>query len=94
MIRLAPTLELPGERTISLGPVIAGALFEHRARSRFQGDDERVFCSVTGGPIDVSRYARTFRRALELAGITDRVRPFHDQRHSSITNDAARRAPR
>ena len=27
--------------------------------------------------------------ALERAGITDYVRPFHDGRHSAITNDAA-----
>jgi hypothetical protein len=31
-------------------------------------------------------YAETFRAALERAGITDYLRPFH---HSAITNDAA-----
>jgi hypothetical protein len=31
------------ERTIAIGP-LAEELFEHRGRSRFQGDDERVFC--------------------------------------------------
>jgi integrase len=33
-----------GERTIALGPVLAGELFEQRARSCFDGDGERVFC--------------------------------------------------
>jgi hypothetical protein len=33
--------------------------------------------------------ADTFRTALKQAGITDEVRPFHDGRHTSITNAAA-----
>jgi integrase len=31
-------------RTIPLGPVVADALFEHRARTAYSGDDDRVFC--------------------------------------------------
>ncbi len=69
---------------------LAGELFGHRARSRFQGDDERVFCHLEkGSPLDGKRYAETFRAALVKAGITDYVRPFHDRRHTAITNDAA-----
>jgi hypothetical protein len=34
-------------------------------------------------------YTKTFRLALAKAGITDYVRPFHDMRHSSLTNGAA-----
>ena len=38
------------ERTIALGPKLAEELFEHRTRSAFQSDDERVFCHPqTGG---------------------------------------------
>jgi len=37
----------------------------------------------------VARYGKTLRLALERAGITDYVRPFHDGRHCSITNAAA-----
>lgn len=44
---------------------------------------------ATGGPLDHKRYADTFRTALKRAGITDEVRPFHDGRHTSITNAAA-----
>jgi integrase len=49
-----------------------------------------VFCSPTKGtPFDIQRYAETFRASLKKAGIADYVRPFHDLRHSSITNAAA-----
>jgi integrase len=79
-----------GERTISLGPRLAAELFEHRRRKWFVGDDERVFCSPTKGTaLDAVRFAKTFRLALHIAGIEDRVRPFHDLRHTSITNAAA-----
>jgi integrase len=79
-----------GERTIALGPKLADELFQHRGRTRYQGDGERVFCHpLTGGPLDHKRYAETYRAALKRAGITDYVRPFHDGRHTSITNSAA-----
>jgi len=79
-----------GERTISLGTRIAAELFEHRRQAAFVGDEERVFCSPTKGTaFDVVRFAATFRLALRRAKIEDRVRPFHDLRHTSITNAAA-----
>lgn len=80
-----------GERTIALDEAspVPAALFEHRGRSPFNGDDERVFTSQTGAAFDVARYATTFKLALAKAGITDKVRPFHDGRHTAITNDAA-----
>ena len=79
-----------GERTIPLGPWLAEELWQHRRRTAFAGDDERVFCSPTKGtPFDVARYARTLKTVLRRAGINGRVRPFHDMRHTAITNDAA-----
>jgi integrase len=77
------------ERTISLGQTLAGELMDHRGRSPFSGDDERVFCSLTGNAIDPKRYAETLRLALAKARIEKPVRPFHDGRHTSITNGAA-----
>jgi integrase len=68
---------------------LAEELWQHRRRSPFQGEDERVFVSATGNALDVQRYAATFRTALRRAGITKPVRPFHDGRHTAITNDAA-----
>jgi integrase len=37
----------------------------------------------------VKTYAKTFRNALGKAEVVGYVRPFHDGRHSSITNAAA-----
>src|SRR5436190_7659466 len=77
------------ERTISIG-WLAAELFDHRGRTAFAGDDERVFCNPrTGGVLDERRYAVTYRLALARAGITDYIRPFHDGRHTSLTNAAA-----
>jgi len=73
-----------------LDEFLAGELFDHRGRSRYQGDDERVFCHPEKGSVlNEKRYANTLRAALAKAEITDYIRPFHDGRHSSITNDAA-----
>jgi integrase len=77
------------ERTIALGERLASELFDHRARTPYQGDDERVFCSATGRPLDPVRYAATFRLALKRAKVDKPMRPFHDGRHTSITNAAA-----
>jgi integrase len=73
-----------GFRTIEVSQLVADELFAHR------GDDERVFCSPSRGtPFDFARYGATFRLALGKAEIEGRVRPFHDMRHTSITNGAA-----
>jgi integrase len=78
------------ERTVAIGQRLASELFEHRGRSRFEGDDERVFCHpLTGGPFDHKGYAKTLRLALARAKVDRPMRPFHDGRHTSITNAAA-----
>ena len=44
------------ERTIALARGLADELFQHRARTAFEGDDERVFCHLlTGGPLPHKR---------------------------------------
>jgi integrase len=79
-----------GERTIALGPALAEELWQHRRRSRFAGDDERVFVHPEkGSPVDHKRYAKTLRAVLAKAKIEGPMRPFHDGRHTSITNSAA-----
>jgi integrase len=79
------------ERTLALCPRIASELFEHRARSAYSGDDERVFCQpFSGAPLEHKRYADNLRAAMARAGLGElKVRPFHDGRHTSITNAAA-----
>jgi len=58
-------------------------------RTAYHGDDERVFPSKTGAPLDPRRYAETLRLALKRAKVEGPMRPFHDGRHTSITNAAA-----
>jgi integrase len=83
-----------GERTIALGPKLASELFDHRARSAFDGDDDRVFANPrTGNPFDLGRYSTILRLALARAGVSGSLRPCHDFRHSSITNAAAAGTP-
>ena len=48
-----------------------------------------MFCPKSGGPIDPARYAATLRLALARAKVDRPMRPFHDGRHTSITNAAA-----
>ena len=82
------------ERTIALGPKLADEVFQHRARTAFAGDGERVFCHLeTGGVLDHKRYAATLKAALARARVDKPLRPFHDGRHSSITNAAAAGTP-
>ncbi|HMJ00107.1 MAG TPA: site-specific integrase [Gaiellaceae bacterium] len=70
--------------------MLAGELFDHRGRTSYAGDDELVFCNPqTGGPLDHKRYAETLKSALAKAKIETTMRPFHDGRHTSITNGAA-----
>jgi integrase len=79
-----------GERTIALGPKLAEELWQHRRRTAFAGDDERVFCHPQKGtPLDHKRYAATLKQALAKAKVEKPMRPFHDGRHTSITNSAA-----
>ncbi len=79
-----------GERTLSIGPRLADELFQHRARTVYAGDDEAVFCQpYSGATFDHKRYGDTLQLALDRAGVEKRMRPFHDGRHSSITNSAA-----
>jgi integrase len=78
-----------GRRTIDLGRRIADELFEHRAWSAFDGEDELVFPNPrTGHPFDANRYSELIGKAYKRAGIEGDVRPSHDLRHSSITNAA------
>ena len=60
------------------------------SQSNFQGDDERVFCHPHRGTVyRAETFKIAFHAALKEAGIDAYVRPFHDLRHTSITNDAA-----
>jgi integrase len=90
VLRVRESKSEEGERLIALSSALAEALWQHRRRSAFQGEDELVFCHPKrGSKIDHEWYAGEFRAALKAAGISDYVRPFHDARHASLTNGAA-----
>src|SRR2546429_1015640 len=79
-----------GERSIAIPSVLADELRRHYQRTAFKGDDEPVFCQPQRGTAYSKEIWRPhFDAALKAAGITDRVRPHHDLRHTAITLDAA-----
>lgn len=79
-----------GERHVAIPRGLLDDLWQLRAATRFQGDDEYALANPrTGRPVNAETYAEAFRAALERAGITDHVRPFHDARHASLTLGAA-----
>jgi integrase len=78
-------------RLIELGPQTQELLSDHWQRARFQGDDELVFCHPQKGtPLDPSKLSRVYiKPALREARIHKPIRPFHDLRHTALTNEAA-----
>jgi integrase len=90
VLRVRDSKTEDGIRSIAIPRSLAEALWQWRRVSEFQDDDERVFCNQqTGGEYREERFAEAFRAALATAGINDYIRPFHDLRHTAITNDAA-----
>jgi len=90
VLRVRKSKTEEGERAIALPARLLDALSAHYGRTAYKGDDERVFChTVKGCRYSEKMWAETFRQALRAAGITDYVRPFHDLRHTALTNEAA-----
>jgi integrase len=76
-------------RTIALANALATELFDHRFRADHATDDDLVFPHpFKGTPADPARYAAILKLALAKAGITAPLRPFHDGRHTALTNAA------
>jgi integrase len=79
-------------RAVPLADRVAGELERHFQRSRYQADDDLVFCNPdTGAPYDASKLRKRFRRVLGAAGV--RVVTFHDLRHTFGTQMAAAGVP-
>jgi len=90
VLRVRASKSEEGVRSIALSPMLAEALWQHRRQTSFQGDEERVFCHPKRGTaIDPDGFAEKLAEALMAAGIPEKMRPFHDLRHTAITNDAA-----
>lgn len=90
VLRVTKSKTEDGERAIALPSRLVDALATHKDRSAFNRDDELVFCHPTKGcRYSEKLFAEQFRAALAEAGITEYVRPFHDLRHTALTNEAA-----
>jgi integrase len=77
-------------RTIAIDGPLAEELGQHRRRSHFAGEDERVFCHPAKGTAIAGGYfAPIMKVALARAGVEEPMREFHDWRHTGITNAAA-----
>jgi integrase len=90
VLRVRVSKSEEGEHSIALAPTLVSTHEEHYRRTAFRGDGEFVFCHPKRGTsIGEEWFADRLRAALKAVGITERVRPFHDLRHTAITNDAA-----
>ena len=89
-LRVVESKSEEGERLIGLSPALVDAWAEQFTSSPYRSDDDYVFCHPRrGSQLEREWYAAEFRAALAEAGITDNVRPFHDMRHTALTNLAA-----
>jgi integrase len=70
--------------------MLVAALEAHYRQTVFKSDEEFVFCHPERGTrYSEKLFAEQFRAALLKAKIEDYVRPFHDLRHTALTNEAA-----
>lgn len=90
VLRIADAKTEEGVRSIAIPPMLCEELWQHRRRSVYDSDGDRVFAHPeTGGALRADAFRDAFHEALRAAGIDGYVRPFHDLRHTAITNDAA-----
>jgi integrase len=90
VLRVRASKTEDGIRSIALSPALVAALQTHYRRTAFKSDREFVFCHPERGTrYSEKTFAEHFRTALAAAGINEYVRPFHDLRHTALTNEAA-----
>lgn len=90
VLRVQDSKSEEGIRAIALSPTLVQELSEHYRRTAYKGDGQLVFCHPEcGGRYKAETFKAALDEALEAVGITDRLRAFHDLRHSAITHDAA-----
>jgi integrase len=80
-----------GSRSIAIPPGLAEALWQHRRTTAYKADTDRVFCHPEKGTIyRYETFSAALRAAYGAAGFEwpDKLRPCHDLRVTSITNDA------
>ncbi|HEX5584721.1 tyrosine-type recombinase/integrase [Gaiella sp.] len=90
-LRIVDSKTETGVRLIAIPPGLAEALWQYRRATAYRADSDRVFCHQEKGSVYCYE---TYRAALVAAykraglGWPDKLRPFHDLRVTSITNDA------
>jgi integrase len=90
VLRVRDSKTEDGVRSIALSPGLVDALSGHYTATAYKGDGERVFCHPDRGTVyRAETFQAALDKALRSAGIGDKLRPFHDLRHTAITNDAA-----
>lgn len=73
-----------GRREIPIAPGVARALWQLRKAAERAGDDELVFATRTGGPLDRRNlYSRILKPAARAAGVP--WAGFHTLRHTRAT---------
>jgi integrase len=93
LVFVEPKTEL-SRRTVYLPPITVSALAVHQLRQAAErtqahehrarwADEDLVFCTTVGTPLDPARVREAFHQALERAGLPD-LRP-HDLRHTAAT---------
>jgi integrase len=90
-LQFVPPKSSTSRRTVSLGQTACAALREHRRHQNVQRlaaghewvDNDLIFCTITGTPMDPSRINYYLNQALKKAALP-RVR-IHDLRHSAAT---------
>lgn len=90
-LRIVDSKTETGERSIAIPRRLAEELWQHRRRSPYKGDGERVFAHPEKGSVyRYEAFSEALRAAYKAAGIEypKRLRPCHDLRVTSITNDA------
>jgi integrase len=79
-----------GERTIALDTPLVEDLQQHRRLSLYQAEDDFVFCHPSKGtPVPSGYFGTIMMIVLARAGISRKMREYHDWRHTGITNAAA-----
>ena len=73
-IRIADSKTETGRRLIAIPTALVDELTAQNRRTRFRGDDERVFCSPVGGPAATDRWRRRSGTSISPAPCSPRTR--------------------
>jgi Phage integrase family len=74
-----------------LADLVRASYLQETESSTYKADQDRVFCHPTAGTVyRYETFSEALRRAYNAAGMPfpEGMRPFHDLRVTSITNDA------